>query len=362
MLDRDTIHPRRSCADGGVTLGARMTPGIARALLVAVIAIAGLLLPNRSAWGEPAGCQSVDLAGATSNVELVVQPSAGTTSHVRLAGLQTWPTGWPLADRLPVQVAALARSVPICLTADAVDRAPDGVPLRQARFSDGSGWLGVLIAEQGWAQVAPDAERTTPSLAAALRMAEARAREARRGIWEILDNLVPYATPSAGTTRVDARLVAGLDVLAGVDDGRPLVDTLARANVVVFMAPEPSGIWAHYDTGARIIVVDSTLAGADARTLATLISHEATHARGDYDDLVRQEARTIGAANACYADELRASIAELRVWQQLHGPRGKAAPRHAYEHQANRELLSYQRSPDRYAERLVEDYAAQCGR
>jgi hypothetical protein len=175
------------------------------------------------------------------------------------------------------------------------------------------------------------------------------------------DGLVPYATPSAGTIRVDARLVPGLDVLGQLELGRPLVDALARGGVTVVLAAEPPGVWAHYDPGARTVTVDRSFWGADPRTLATLLSHEATHVQNHQDGGLVVQMRASGAASECYTDEYQATVTELRVWQELFGPRGKGPAEHAYEREQNRELARYLGAPDGYWARLVADYAPVCG-
>lgn len=316
--------------------------------------------PGVAPAAQGQSCQPAQLAGMTSNVDLRVRLGPGAARQVRLAGLQAWTEGWPLADTLPDRVASLAGRTPLCLTADGPDVA-GAVPQRQAWLADGRTSLALLAVQRGWAQVADDAESSAPSAAAALRAAEAEARGANRGVWAVLARLVPYTTPSGDTARVDARATPALDVLAQLDAGRSLVDTLARG-VVVFVMDEPNAVWAHYDGDARVIGVDTSLADVDPRTLAALLAHEATHALDDLDGLVSQSARRLGASGACYEDEYRASVAELNVWQQLYGSGGRQPARHPYERQTNSDLARFQRTPERYAARLVSEYTSECGR
>jgi endonuclease YncB( thermonuclease family) len=333
-----------------------------RLLLSGLLAVVVTAMLGAPAWAQGAACRPAQLVGLASNVDLVVRYSSGEVSPVRLAGLQPWPDSWPLAEQLPGRVAAVIRGTPLCLAVDAVERAPDGTPLRQAWLADGRGALAVLLVRQGLAQVAPDVEAVAPTTAAALRAAESEARAAQRGIWAVLNWLVPYTTPGGLMVTVDARLVPALDLLAQLEIGRPLVDALGRGNVTVFLMAEPADVWAHYDSTARVIGIDLSLAGADPRTLAALLSHEATHALSDQDGWLRQQERQVGEVGACYLDEYRASVTELQVWLQLYGVYGKVPAVHPYEQQENLELARYLRAPDRYAARVLRAYAHECAR
>jgi hypothetical protein len=173
------------------------------------------------------------------------------------------------------------------------------------------------------------------------------------------DGLATYTTPSGATVRVDARLVAGLDVLRQLAAGRELLEALGRGGVSVAMAPEPLGVWAHYDADARLMIVDVSLAGADPRTLAALISHEAVHARDTQAG--QRQAPTRATGGACFAGEAEAMRTELAVWQELFGPQGKAPAEHAYEREQNTALARNLSAPDRYWDRVAAAYARVCG-
>jgi len=203
---------------------------------------------------------------------------------------------------------------------------------------------------------------SAPALAASLRAAETEARAANRGIWQVLNALTPYTAPSGGTVTVDGRLIPALNALAQLDVGRPLIDGLANANVVLFIMAEPQGIWGHYDSAARVIGVDRSLAGADPRSIATLLAHEATHALDDSAGMVAQTAQQVGDSGACYADEYQATVTEMQVWQQFFGPQGKPPPLTAFERQENADLMRYLRAPQGFAARLMAQYTSECGR
>jgi len=328
-------------------------------VVVLVLVLAGSAAPVAA---QAPSCQQAQAVAVVDNVDLVVRYPAGGVGQVRLAGLQVWPDGWPLADQIPDRVVAEVRGRPLCLSVDGLDRAPDGTALRQIALPAGRGDLGATLARAGLAQVAPDAETTAPASAAALRAAEAEARDARRGIWQVLSRLAAYRAPGGDTFTIDIRLAPAFDVLAQTDLGRPLVDSLARGGVRVFALAEAEGIWAHYDTVAQVIGIDSSLLGSDPRTIATLLSHEATHAQDYLEGTMDRDVQRLGSGRACFADEYRASLTELQVWQQLYGPMGMASPLHPYERQENRDLARYLQSPDRYAARLASQYAGECAR
>jgi hypothetical protein len=175
-----------------------------------------------------------------------------------------------------------------------------------------------------------------------------------------VDRLVPYATPGGLHVRVDARLVPGLDVLRQLEVGRELVDALGQAGVTVRFGAEPRGVWAHYDSAARLIVVDESLAAADPRTLAALLSHEAVHARQTQAGAQGIAARATAGMGTCYADEIQAVDLELQVWQALMGPQGKQPADHAYEREENAALARYLAAPAQFWERLTATYARVC--
>lgn len=174
-----------------------------------------------------------------------------------------------------------------------------------------------------------------------------------------LDGLVAYQTPSGAALQVDPRLAPGLDILSDLAVGRDLVDGLARRGVTVTFGAEPPRVWAHYDMAARRIVVDVSLASADPRTLAALLSHEAVHVRDAQADV--EQARVRASAGACYAEEVEALRTELEVWLALFGPQGKAPAEHAYEREQNNALARYLDAPAQYWEHVTRVYARACG-
>jgi hypothetical protein len=73
-----------------------------------------------------------------------------------------------------------------------------------------------------------------------------------------------------------------------------------------------------------------------------------------------EDVRELGRSEACYADELRASLVELTIWPTLHSPTGKPEPKIDYEDGLNVELAAVQRNPERYPADVREWYAALC--
>lgn len=170
--------------------------------------------------------------------------------------------------------------------------------------------------------------------------------------------LVPFRTPSGGTIQIDARLVPAMTVLLGVEQARPLIDALARGGIRVEVADLDE--WGHYQSSAQAIRIDVTLVGADPRAVAALLAHEASHARGDVDGIVEREEQTLGEVQECVADEHRATVTELQVYQQLFGPLGKQPPANAYEEQVNDQLAQYRASPDAFRASAPREHGAQC--
>src|SRR3712207_6110291 len=90
--------------------------------------------------------------------------------------------------------------------------------------------------------------------------------------------VLPVPVPAGGTVLAHAALAPGLGVLAQLEEGRPLVAALVRGEVRVEVAIGPIERWAEYDHERRAIQVHPSLIGADLRTVAALLAHEATHA------------------------------------------------------------------------------------
>jgi hypothetical protein len=108
-----------------------------------------------------------------------------------------------------------------------------------------------------------------------------------------LAEVVPVALPGGATLLAEAALASGLILLAQLDDGRPLVAALAQGGVHIEVGTPPLLGWGEYQNDRRAILVHPSLVGADPRTLAALLAHEATHAQGDLDGTVAAEERAL---------------------------------------------------------------------
>ena len=177
----------------------------------------------------------------------------------------------------------------------------------------------------------------------------------------MLAQLVRVPAPNGGTVQADPALRLALDLLASLEDGRPLVQAFAEGGVRLMIAPgtfeDPV---AEYDPEAGVVSVDPDVAALAPATVATLLAHEATHVRASIDGTWDREREALGPTAACLADELRATLAELQVWQRLYGPGGKPDPVHEYEAALNEELAAYARDPDRHAAEVEALYAPLC--
>jgi hypothetical protein len=154
--------------------------------------------------------------------------------------------------------------------------------------------------------------------------------------------LLPYTAPSGVPLQVDRRLVTALDALVSVSEGAQLVNGLAASGTVVLYAALPLDEGAaSYDLRADVIALHPDLIGADPRTLAALLAHEAQHAWDEYSGRTADEEQRLGLVGACVAGEERATRVELEVWARLVGPEGKAPPENGYEETVNAALAEY---------------------
>jgi hypothetical protein len=173
--------------------------------------------------------------------------------------------------------------------------------------------------------------------------------------------LVAYTSPSGAQFQVDERLVPALDLLARLDDGRPLLDALAQGHVLVlFAADELDEMYGYYDDTLRLIVIDPGLRTIDARALAALLAREASHALRDLDGTVKTDTITRGEVEACIRDEIAATRAEMEVWHRLMGQERLSPARHPYEVQLNDDLAESLQTPEQFVQQVRRAAIAQC--
>jgi endonuclease YncB( thermonuclease family) len=346
-----------------VQTAARSSRQARRVLLGLLLAcsVAAVSVPPASAQG--ASCAQVTrgtLLVPVTNVDLQVRDARGLTCTVRLAGLQPWPFLWPQESELFERIEAVTRASTLELRPAAVERALDGTLLREVWLPSGRGTLAEALVRQGWAEVAGNVDQVVPDQAAALRTAEAEARQATRGLWAVRDRLVSYITPGGRSLVVDRRLVPSVDVLVRTDIGRPLVETMARAGIPLFMAPQPGNSWAFYVPAARVIWVHPSLEGADPRTIATVVAHEAVHAKDHYEGRLREEISTdLDEAN-CFASEVEAFTVGFGLYRQFFGDEGAPLENHRLERSSNIFLELFGGNPEDIADAIRRVYRQQC--
>jgi hypothetical protein len=176
-------------------------------------------------------------------------------------------------------------------------------------------------------------------------------------------------TPTAWTIPADPALAPALVSLAGVDEGRALLQALADAGVrlviAVGVAPEADATTerlAEYRPATRMIVLSPRVRDMDAGTVATLLAHEASHVRDDASGTLARERGALGTVEACYTGEVRATLTELYVWQAVTGPVGNALPANEYEAFLDDALGAYYRDPEGYLPVVRALYAPLCER
>ncbi len=181
----------------------------------------------------------------------------------------------------------------------------------------------------------------------------------------LLAQMLAVPAPDGGTVQADAALAPAVRLLASLDEGRPLVQTLADGGVRLVMAvavvdngdTEPL---AAYRPTRRMIVVSPRVRGMDPATVATLLAHEASHARDQLSGTMDRELEAYGATEACYVWEERATLTELYVWQATQRQDGSPAPANAYETFLTDALARYYADPDAFAATVRALYAGQC--
>jgi hypothetical protein len=173
--------------------------------------------------------------------------------------------------------------------------------------------------------------------------------------------LVAYTSPSGTPLQADERLVPALDVLAPLDEGRPLLDALAQGRVLVLFAADTLDEgYAFYDDLLRLIAIDPGLQAIDPRALAALVAREAAQAQRDLDGSARTDAIVRGDVEACIRDELAATRAELEVWHRLVGPGGLGAAQHPYEVRLNDALAESLAAPAQFAQQVRRQALGSC--
>jgi hypothetical protein len=108
---------------------------------------------------------------------------------------------------------------------------------------------------------------------------------------------------------------------------------LERYGVAVRVVQVP-GALAAFRGSDRTLSVDSELAGADPRAVATLLVHETVHA------ILDATGRSGKRGRACIDEEALAFAAQAAFWAHQFGPSGHPEPTSALEAQLNRTLAA----------------------
>jgi hypothetical protein len=128
-------------------------------------------------------------------------------------------------------------------------------------------------------------------------------------------------------------------------------------------AAHPMGeLFARFDLLGDTILVHPWLQGANSRTLAALLAHEAQHAWDLWRGVAFEDEERVGAAEACTRSEQRANRVELQVWEHFMGTSGKESPENPYEQQLNEELERYRAGMQDYWTNMHEEHMRSCRR
>jgi hypothetical protein len=177
----------------------------------------------------------------------------------------------------------------------------------------------------------------------------------------LLAQVVAVPAPDGTPIEADPALHGGLSLLASLDDGRLLVQAFADGGVRLVLAPvDDLGRLALYEPRRRTVTIAAEGARMPPGTVAALLAHEGAHVQNYFSGLLAAEIRALGRTEACYAEELRASLVELVIWQTIYPPDGKPLPEYDHEDWLNVELAAYLRNPDTYPAAVREWYADLC--
>jgi hypothetical protein len=135
--------------------------------------------------------------------------------------------------------------------------------------------------------------------------------------------------------QVDERLRAPLALMAGYPPTADFPAFLTRYGVHLRVAPVEGGL-ASYRATDRTLTVDPRFAGADPRSVATLLVHETLHAIFD------ASGRSGKSGRACVDEEAQAFAAQAAFWASHHGRWGMPEATEPLEQELNRVLMAAQ--------------------
>lgn len=174
--------------------------------------------------------------------------------------------------------------------------------------------------------------------------------------------LLGQVPPADDPPIADAVWAEGVAAFRALPEGARLYPQLVAGGVRIrSSAEELAGSWGYYDGARRVIVLDPGFIGQDARTVATILLHEAIHAVGALDDSYHRNATRFGPVVGCMAEELTALRAEREAWRIWWGDGGRLAAAHPYEQELNATLALYLNDSTAY-NALVGEALAHCRR
>lgn len=185
-------------------------------------------------------------------------------------------------------------------------------------------------------------------------------------VWVRGDNLATYAAlpetveaawratmgALAPGVEIDPRLAPVLWVMRREPEYFYLAETIREERVALRVGDVPNPV---YVFDERSITFPEPLLQADARSLATALVREATHAWEHAQGLQPPT----GAH--CFEAELRAFRNQAGMWQKLNGPGGKEGAANDLDREHNEVLRLMREDPDGLKARLVNRYGDQCG-
>ena len=152
---------------------------------------------------------------------------------------------------------------------------------------------------------------------------------------------------------VDDALGQPLDLLAANAAGHELAAALRSAGVQVSFEEVPA--IALFTPIRLSVAINSSWRGADPKTLAAVLAHEASHL-ADYLGGVDMRSPT-----GCYRTEYAAFEAQAQVWRAFYGPDGKAQPTTFLDLELNRILTEITQNAHGFAASIAATYRQECG-
>lgn len=152
------------------------------------------------------------------------------------------------------------------------------------------------------------------------------------------------------------RVGLALEILRQSPATDDLPDVLAAHNVSIRFVPMAPNLYARYSVQRHAVEIDARWSDADTLTIATVLAHEATHARDAVSGFLAS-----GGATACIESEVRAFRVSAALWTEVHGPTGKLNPSDELERQLNLIAERYVRDPAGLDGLVRQAYTDQCG-